>query len=99
MNWTRVWEAQRVNDGEMSDFRILRLRTRYSPTINVSLRGTVQYVLEDEALLTNLLLAWNWSPGSWLYLVYDESRETDLRTDWITGDRTIRMKWTYFISN
>ncbi len=99
LNWTRVWEAQRVNDGEMSDFRILRLRTRYSPTINVSLRGTVQYVLEDEALLTNLLLAWNWSPGSWLYLVYDESRETDLRTDWITGDRTIRMKWSYFISN
>jgi hypothetical protein len=50
-------------------------------------------------LLTNLLLAWNWSPGSWFYLVYDEAgRPVHPAAYDQPGGRTIRAKLTYFFT-
>ncbi len=91
------------------DFRVWRLKARYSPTLDISLRGTFQIVennLPDELgayskdeLLTNLLFAWNWNPGSWLYVVYDEAGRVvqPMRYD-TPGGRTLRMKLTYFFN-
>jgi hypothetical protein len=94
----RVWDVSDVNDYALTDYRIWRFRTSYSLTLNLSLRGTVQWVEEDDELLTNLLLAWNWHPGSWFYLVYDDNRST-IPLGWNNpGDRTIRAKFTYFFT-
>ncbi len=96
--WMRVWDAADINDYQLTDYRIWRWRTRYSLTLDLSLRGTVQWVEEDDELLTNLLLAWNWHPGSWFYLVYDETRPT-IPLAWANaGERTIRLKLTYFLT-
>lgn len=96
MEWIHIWDAHRYNDGAATDYRVGRVRVRYSPTLTLSLRGTLQYVTEEDVLISNMLLAWNWSPGSWFYLVYDESRGTDLYERWDHGDRTLRLKWTWF---
>jgi len=48
--------------------------------------------------MTNLLLAWNWHPGSWMYLVYDEGRATNPLAYNTEGDRTVRVKATYFFT-
>ncbi len=103
MRYIHVEGAQRTNDGAPADFYVYRLRTRYNPTLHLTLRGTIQYVvdgssMDDSELLSNFLIAWNWHPGSWFYIVYDENRLTDFAEDWHKGDRTIRMKWTYFFA-
>jgi hypothetical protein len=96
--WMRIWGAADVNDYQPTDYRIWRWRVRYSVTLDFSLRGTVQWVEEDDELLTNLLLAWNWHPGSWFYIVYDETRPTIPLASNNPGDRTIRLKLTYFFT-
>ena len=79
----------------------------YSPVLKLTLRSTVQWIDRGDAqitgyasntLLTNLLLAWNWRPGSWLYLVYDEGRTTEPLAYQTEGDRTVRVKGTYFFT-
>jgi len=113
-DYNRIYRTLEVNDGAMTDYQIFRLRTRYSPTLDLSFRATVQYRTEslvfedrdgDSALLGNFLVAWNWSPGSWFYLVYNDNRDRDydednpfLPMDWSRGDRAIQLKWTYFFT-
>jgi len=81
------------------DFRIWRLRAKYSPTLNLSLRGTMQWRADLKAVQTNLLLAWNWHSGSWFYVVYDETgRPTEPLAYAKPGDRTVRLKWTYYFT-
>lgn len=99
--WLRIWDAHEVNDGDQTDFIISRFKARWSPVLNVSLRSTVQFDKEEGFLASNFLVAWNWRPGSWLYLVYDEGRQTNFKLDrkyWHPDDRTIRMKWTWFFT-
>ncbi len=102
MAWQRVTDVGEYSHYGIADFRVWQLRVRYSPTLPVSLRGTFQWVEGDKALLANLLLAWNWSPGSWLYLVYDETRQ-DLpppspQNYTTPGNRTLRAKLTWFFA-
>ncbi len=96
VDWTHIEGARRVEDGAGKDYVVSRLRIRWSPTLAISVRGTIQMVQEDKRIGTNLLFAWNWSPGSWMYLVYDEGRPTDARFGYIRADRTLRLKWTWF---
>ncbi|MDP8288049.1 MAG: DUF5916 domain-containing protein, partial [Candidatus Electryonea clarkiae] len=101
VDWKRIYGTGEINDGALTDYIINRFRTRWSPTLNISIRGTVQFDKDEEMFASNLLFAWNWNPGSWFYIVYDESRNTDFRLDrthWHPDDRTIRMKWTYFFT-
>jgi hypothetical protein len=107
MDWTRLWDVSDVNNYATTDARIFRWQTRYSPTLNLTLRGTLQWIDEGDpqitgysgkTLLTNLLLAWNWHPGSWFYIVYDEGRITNPLAYNAEGDRTIRAKATYFFT-
>jgi Domain of unknown function (DUF5916) len=113
-NLQRIKNAYEVNEGDRTDFHVLVSKASWSPSLNVSLRGTFQYVLEnrhtlidvekDNDVLLNLLFAWNYQPGSWLYLVYDDSRGAyfddynAVQRNWNRGDRTVRMKWTYFFT-
>ena len=110
--WIQIDDVSDRHDGALTDYSISRLKVRWSPTLDLSFRGTMQYVFDDvrdhnsddeRALLFNLLLAYNWTPGSWFYLVYDDARDWDVESGetlgrWDAGDRTIRMKWTWFVS-
>ncbi len=112
--WINIDGSHKFNDGGRNDFMMYRIRGRYSPTLNLTFRATFQYRFdyfdgefgtpEDESLTMNYLLSWNWAPGSWLYLVYDQSvynefDEDDELINWTQRDQTIRMKMTYFFSS
>jgi hypothetical protein len=107
--WEHVWDlnAQTMSElglvdasgHEIRDPRVWRMHAHYSPTLNVSLRGTVQWREDAKSVQTNLLFAWNWNSGSWFYVVYDETgRPTDPVTFSKPGDRTVRLKWTYYFA-
>jgi len=96
--WIQIEGAQRINDKARSEYTVTRLRCKWSPTLDLSLRGSIQKVQEEDDLLTNLLLAWHWAPGSWAYLVYDENRPTDYAFTYNRANRTIRLKMTWFNS-
>ena len=97
MDETRIW-GNKDYDYKDTVFRVWRLRSRWSPTLNLSFRGTIQYVEDEKVLLSNFLLAYNWHPGSWFYIVYDETRDTQLFAYNNPGDRTLRLKFTYFMT-
>ncbi len=111
MDWVRVWSTHFFVDESgaqnIADFRNLIFKATWTPSLNLSFRGTVQWIEEsyydDKGLLfTNLLMSYNWSPGSWFYLVYDEAERDIDRLDRVNlsipGDRTLRAKLTYFFS-
>ncbi len=103
-SWTRVKDVSDFNDYDPTEFRIWRMTMRWSPGLNSSFRGTVQWVHDNyygvhDEILTNLLYAWNWQPGSWFYVVYDEAgRATQPLAYDRPGGRTVRLKWTYFFT-
>jgi hypothetical protein len=104
IDWFEAWDVGDINNYLRTDFRVYRLRARYSPTLNVSLRGTVQMegstIPGDPSTVnTNLLLAWNWHPGSWFYVVYDEGGRVAQPLAYAApGARTLRTKFTYFFT-
>jgi hypothetical protein len=95
---TQVWGVSDYDNYQPTMFRVWRWVTRYSPTLNLSFRGTLQWVEEDRQLYSNLLLAWNWHPGSWFYVVYDEGRATNPLAYNTEGDRRVQGKLTYFFT-
>jgi hypothetical protein len=112
-NWNRVWDVSDVNQGEPTDYHVLGGAFRWHPHLNVTVRATIQYATTDdwshpdaggpmvqlsERLLSNILLAWNYNPRSWLYLVYDDRQQERLLDPDHPGDRTLRAKWTYFFT-
>lgn len=110
--YIQIDDVSDKHNGDLTDYSILRFKTRWSPTLDLSLRATLQLVnemvrehdLDDEnAILFNMLVAYNYAPGSWFYVVYDDSRDWSVEDGqtigrWNVGDRTIRMKWTWFVS-
>ncbi len=104
IDWFEVWGVSDINDYMRTDFRVYRVRARYSPTLDISLRGTLQLASNTmprsrSRLQTNLLMAWNWRPGSWFYVVYDEAeRSAEPLAYESPGARTLRMKFTYFFT-
>lgn len=111
MDWTRVWDSKSFVDDSgnvaTADFRNWILKGTWSPSLHLSFRGTLQWIekshFDDQGLFyTNLLMSYNWSPGSWFYIVYDETGRDIDRFDHvdmsIPGDRTLRAKLTYFFT-
>jgi hypothetical protein len=112
MDWTRVWStnsfADEFGNQQTADFRNWIFKANWSPSLKLSFRATVQWIEKsyyesDKGLsFSNLLMAYNWSPGSWFYLVYDEAARDIDRPEHpersIPGDRTIRAKLTYFFT-
>ncbi len=97
---------------EVADFRNWILKANWSPSLKLSFRATVQWVEKEwedygtprpysgrNRLYGNYLLAYNWSPGSWCYLVYDETfRDVETRDNNAPSERTLRAKLTYFFT-
>jgi len=111
MDWTRVWDSRSFTDdlgaAATTDFRNWILKVNWSPSLKLSFRGTVQWIeksyYSDQGLsFTNLLMSYNWQPGSWVYLVYDEAARDIDRFDHVDrsvpGARTLRAKLTYFFT-
>ncbi|MCB1059926.1 MAG: carbohydrate binding family 9 domain-containing protein [Calditrichaeota bacterium] len=110
--WTRVWSSYSFVDDSgnvvLADFRNWIFKANWSPSLHLSFRATVQWIEKsyyesDEGLsFSNLLMAYNWIPGSWFYLVYDEAARDIDRPEHpersIPGERTIRAKLTYFFT-
>ena len=44
--------------------------------------GLVQYNSRSDSFTSDLRLRWEWAPGSELFLVYTEARDTDVLNRW-----------------
>ena len=53
-------------------------RVTYTMTPRAFLSGLVQYNSGSDSFSTNLRLRWEWAPGSELFIVYTEDRDTDV---------------------
>jgi hypothetical protein len=53
-------------------------RVSYSVSPRLYLSGLVQYATSSESLSANLRLRWEYAPGSEVFLVYTEERDTDV---------------------
>ena len=56
---------------------LVRTRTTYTMTPLMFVSALVQYNSSNDSLSTNLRLRWEYSPGSELFVVYNEDRDTD----------------------
>ena len=57
--------------------QLVRTRTTYTVTPLMFVSALVQYNSSSDSLSTNLRLRWEYSPGSELFVVYNENRDTD----------------------
>ena len=57
--------------------QLVTARTTYTVTPLMFVSGLLQYNSRNDSLSTNLRLRWEYSPGSELFVVYNEDRDTD----------------------
>ena len=57
---------------------VVRTRTTYTVTPLMFVSALVQYNSSSDSLSTNLRLRWEYTPGSELFIVYNEDRDTDV---------------------
>ncbi len=57
---------------------LVRTRTTYTMTPLMFVSALVQYNSSTDSLSTNLRLRWEYTPGSELFIVYNEERDTDV---------------------
>jgi hypothetical protein len=75
LNWLDL--PQQTSDGEFNQ-HVARLRTTYTLTPRAYVSGLVQYASGSNTVSGNFRLRWEWAPGSELFLVYTEDRNTDV---------------------
>jgi hypothetical protein len=75
LNWLDL--PQQTSGGEFNQ-HVARLRTTYTLTPRAYVSGLVQYASGSNTVSGNFRLRWEWAPGSELFLVYTEDRNTDL---------------------
>ncbi|MFW5904822.1 MAG: hypothetical protein ACOCUZ_01265, partial [bacterium] len=66
------------------DQHVAVARVTYTVTPRAYVSGLVQYNSGNDNFSTNLRLRWEWAPGSELFLVYTEARDTDVLDRWST---------------
>jgi hypothetical protein len=78
-NWIDLPEA-----GEMVryDEHVIRTRTTYTFTPRAYVSGLVQYSTGSDSFSGNFRLRWEWAPGSELFIVYTEDRDTGVLDRW-----------------
>ena len=59
--------------------QVVRTRAVYTLTPRMFFSGLVQYNSSSESLSSNLRLRWEYQPGSELFVVYSEGRDTEVR--------------------
>ncbi|MEQ1855392.1 MAG: DUF5916 domain-containing protein [Longimicrobiales bacterium] len=77
-NWLEL--PQQTTSGEFNQ-HVARLRTTYTITPRAYVSGLVQYASGSNTVSGNFRLRWEWAPGSELFVVYTEDRNTDPLTD------------------
>ena len=61
---------------------VARTRVTYSLSPRSFLSGLVQYNVGSDTFSSNVRLRWEWAPGSELFIVYTEARNTDVLSRW-----------------
>jgi hypothetical protein len=79
-NWINLPD-QETFDGEFNQ-HVARLRVNYSFSPRMYLSGLVQYNSGSDSFSTNFRLRWEWAPGSELFIVYTEDRNTSVFDRW-----------------
>ncbi|MCY4030113.1 MAG: hypothetical protein OXH75_27865, partial [Acidobacteria bacterium] len=69
-------------------------RVTYTPTPRMFFGGLVQYNSSNSSLSTNLRLRWEYQPGSELFVVYNDQRDTALRGTPFLENRAFIVKLT-----
>ena len=79
-NWVDLPELQEF-DGQFNQ-HVTRTRITYSLSPRSFLSGLVQYNAGSDTFSSNVRLRWEWAPGSELFIVYTEERNTDVFDRW-----------------
>ena len=59
--------------------QVVRTRATYTHTPRMFFSALLQYNSSSESLSSNLRLRWEYQPGSELFVVYSEGRDTEVR--------------------
>ena len=62
----------------MFSTHLVRTRTTYTMTPLMFVSALVQYNSSSNSLSTNVRLRWEYTPGSELFIVYNEDRDTEV---------------------
>ena len=88
-NWIDLPEESFRND-----LAVTRVNYAFSPYMFFS--GLVQYSSGSDSFSTNLRLRWEYRPGSELFVVYTEARDTDVLDRWaVLENRGLTIKLNY----
>ena len=74
--------------------QLIQSRIIYTPTPRMFFTGFLQYNTSNDAIGTNLRLRWEYQPGSELFVVYTEERDTLTRTFPDIINRAVTVKVT-----
>jgi hypothetical protein len=78
-NWIRFPQAQGI---QTFNQHVARMRTTYTLNPRAYVSGLVQYASSSNTLSGNFRLRWEWAPGSEIFLVYTEDRNTGELERW-----------------
>ena len=79
-NWVSLPDQQKF-EGEFNQ-HVTRARVNYSLSPRTFVSGLVQYNAGSDTFSNNFRLRWEWAPGSELFIVYTEDRNTDVFDRW-----------------
>ncbi len=79
-NWIDLPALQEF-EGQYNQ-HVARTRVSYSLSPRMYVSGLVQYNAGSEKFSNNFRLRWEWAPGSELFIVYTEERDTDVLDRW-----------------
>ena len=74
--------------------RLASTRVNYTLTTRLLIATLVQYNSNSDSISTNIRLRWEYQPGSDLFVVYSEGRETDHRGFPLMANRGLVIKFT-----
>ena len=91
-----IYTHNRVDHPEGAfDTTTISNRVLYAFTTDLFVKSFVQWNDLDEKLSANLLVGWEYRPGSEIYLVYDEIRDRFASPHLAPRNRMLLAKWTY----
>ena len=74
--------------------KLVTSRVTYTLTPRMFFSGLLQYNSSTDSLSTNVRLRWEYQPGSELFVVYNDVRDTELRGSPMLEDRAFVVKFT-----
>jgi hypothetical protein len=76
------------------DARLLGLRLSVSPTARLGFSGLTQFNTSARTLTSSARMRWEYIPGSELFVVYSDGRDTGARNFPLLQNRSIALKVT-----